>query len=263
MAAEGSPGLIDSHAHIQGAEFAGDLAGVVERARGAGVEQIVVVGGAGELSSNEAALAAANAYPGLFATVGMHPHDAKDVSEEVLGKLEALAADPKVVAVGETGLDFYYDHSPRDLQMRIFARFIQMARAVRLPLIVHDRDADREIAGLLQSEGGGALRGVIHCFTGDYAAAKTFLDLGFYISFSGILTFKNAAPLREVAKKLPLDRLLVETDSPYLAPVPHRGKRNEPAFVRQVAETLAAIRGLAWEDLAEATSRNTRELFGI
>ncbi len=258
-----SLGLIDSHAHIQGPEFAADLPQVIERAHTAGVEKIVVVGGAGELSSNDAAVAVAHSFAELFATVGMHPHDAKDVSEEDLQRLKDLTGDPKVVAVGETGLDFYYDHSPRELQMKIFARFIQMARETELPLIVHDRDADRAIAELLRSEGGGDLRGVIHCFTGDYEAAKAFLNLGFYLSFSGIVTFKNAEALRDVARKVPLDRLLVETDSPYLAPVPHRGKRNEPAFVREVAETVATVRGVPLREVSEATHRNTRDLFGI
>src|SRR5689334_25080919 len=259
----GSPALIDSHAHIQGAEFAADREDVLARARAAGVSKLVVVGGAGELASNEAAVALTASDAGLFATVGMHPHDAKDVSEDDLTRLRQLAADSKVVAVGETGLDFYYDHSPRDLQKKIFARFIHMARETTLPLIVHDRDAHAEIAALLRSEGGVARRGVIHCFTGDYAAAKMFLDLGFYLSFSGILTFKNAEPLRDAARKLPLDRLLVETDSPYLAPVPKRGKRNEPAFVLHVAETLAAVRNAGLADIADATRRNTEALFGI
>ncbi|MGH7767719.1 MAG: TatD family hydrolase [Candidatus Binatia bacterium] len=255
--------LIDSHAHIQGPEFVADFQTVIDRAHAAGVEKIVVVGGAGELSSNESAVALAHSFPGLFATVGMHPHDAQDVSEEDLKRLQGITADPKVIAVGETGLDFYYDHSPRDLQMKIFARFIHMARETRLPIVVHDRDAHREIAELLRSEGGGDLRGVIHCFTGDYEAAKTFLDLGFYLSFSGILTFKNAEPLREVARKLPLERMLIETDSPYLAPMPHRGKRNEPAFVRHVAETLGSVRSVPLQEISEATKRNTCDLFRI
>jgi TatD DNase family protein len=258
-----SSGLIDSHAHIQGAEFAGDVRQVIERAHAAGVEKIIVAGGAGELSSNQAAVDLARAHPGLFATVGMHPHDAKDVSEEDLSRLKDLTADPKVVAVGETGLDFYYDHSPRDLQIKIFARFIHMARETRLPIVVHDRDAHREIAELLRSEGGEDLRGVIHCFTGDHQAAKTFLDLGFYLSFSGIITFKNAEPLRHVARKSPLERMLIETDSPFLAPVPHRGKRNEPAFVRCVAETIATVTAIPLEEVAEATTRNVQDLFGI
>jgi TatD DNase family protein len=263
MPSASSPGLIDSHAHIQGAEFASDLHEVIGRAQTAGVEKIVVVGGAGELSSNDAAVAVANSFTGLFATVGMHPHDAKDVSEQDFERLEHLAADSKVVAVGETGLDFYYDHSPHDLQVKVFARFIHMARALELPLIVHDRDAHRDIAELLKSEGGENLRGVIHCFTGDYPAAKEFLDLGFYISFSGIVTFKNAEALREVVRELPLDRMLVETDSPYLAPVPNRGKRNEPAFVLHVAETIASVKGLPLQEIAEVTSRNASDLFGI
>ena len=263
MSSPDSLRLIDSHAHIQGPEFAADLNGVIDRAHAAGVEKILVVGGTGELSSNDAAVAVANSFTGLFATVGMHPHDAKDVSEQDFERLEHLAADPKVVAVGETGLDFYYDHSPRDLQVKVFTRFIHMARALELPLIVHDRDAHRDIAELLKSEGGENLRGVIHCFTGDYPAAKEFLDLGFYLSFSGIVTFKNAEALREVVRELPLDRMLVETDSPYLAPVPHRGKRNEPAFVLQVAETIASVKGLPLQEIAEATSRNAGALFGI
>lgn len=263
MSEASSLGLIDSHAHIQGSEFAADFQAVIDRAHVAGVEKIVVVGGAGELSSNEAAVAVAHTFPGLFATVGMHPHNAKDVSEEDLKRLKELTADTKVVAVGETGLDFYYDHSPRDLQMKIFARFIHMARETDLPIVVHDRDAHREIAELLRSEGGGELRGVIHCFTGDYEAAKTFLDLGFYLSFSGIITFKNAEPLRDVARKSPLERMLVETDSPYLAPAPHRGKRNEPAFVRLVAEAIAQVKGVGVDEVAEVTSLNARLLFGI
>ena len=263
MSSVNSAGLIDSHAHIQGAEFAADLQGVIERAHAAGVEKIVVVGGAGELSSNDSAVTLAHSFQKLFATVGMHPHDAKDVSEEDLKRLRELTADPKVIAVGETGLDFYYDHSPRDLQVKIFTRFIHMARETNLPIVVHDRDAHREVAELLRSEGVGSLRGVIHCFTADYEAARTFLDLGFYLSFTGIITFKNADPLREVIRKLPLDRLLVETDSPYLAPVPYRGKRNEPAFVLHVAETIATMMRLSVPEIAEATSRNAGDLFGI
>jgi TatD DNase family protein len=263
MSSASSPGFIDSHAHIQGAEFASDLHEVIDRAQTAGVEKIVVVGGAGELSSNQAAVAIARSSPGLFATVGMHPHDAKDVGDNDLRQLQDLAADSKVVAIGETGLDFFYDHSPRDLQMKIFVRLIHMARDTNLPLIVHDRDAHREIAELLRSESGTNLRGVIHCFTGDYQAARIFLDLGFYISFSGIVTFKNAEALREVVREMPLDRMLVETDSPYLAPVPHRGKRNEPAFVHLVAEAIAQVKGVGVDEVAEVTSLNARLLFGI
>lgn len=258
-----NPGLIDSHAHIQGEEFAGDVEGVVSRAREAGVEKIIAAGGAGDLSSNDAAIQLARSFPNLFATVGMHPHDAKEVGEEDFARVKELAQGPEVVAIGETGLDFYYTHSPREVQTKIFRRFIQMALETELPLVVHDRDAHREIADMLQQEGGGKLQGVIHCFTGDYDAAKKFLDLGFYLSFSGIVTFKNAEPLREVVKKVPLNRIFVETDSPYLAPVPHRGKRNEPAFVRFVAEVVADVKGMPLEEMARVTSNNAGYLFGI
>ena len=263
MISKAHVGLVDSHAHIQGTEFAADVAQVIRQAQAVGVGKIIVVGGAGDLSSNDAALALARSYPRLFATVGMHPHDAKGVSDEDLKRLNELPRDPKVVAIGETGLDFYYDHSPRQVQIELFCRFIQMAREHRLPLVVHNRDAHREVSALLRHEGKGCLRGVIHCFTGDYEAAREFLDLGFYLSFSGMLTFKNADSLRDVAQRLPLDRILVETDSPYLAPVPHRGKRNEPAFVLLVAETLARARSMSLQEVAEATSRNAEELFGI
>lgn len=258
-----NPGLTDSHAHIQGKEFAGDVEGVVSRAREAGVEKIIVVGGAGDLTSNDAALQLAQSFPNLFATVGMHPHDAKGISEEDLARLKKLSQEPKVVAIGETGLDFYYTHSPREVQIEIFCRFIHMARESNLPLVVHDRDAHQEIADILQQEGGGKLEGVIHCFTGDYEAARRFLDLGFYLSFSGIVTFKNAEALRDVVRKVPLDRMLVETDSPYLAPVPNRGKRNEPAFVRLVAEKIAEVRSIPPNEVAGITARNTQMLFQL
>jgi TatD DNase family protein len=255
--------LIDSHAHIQGAEYAADSDAVIRRAREAGVEKIIVVGGAGDLSSNEAAVALAQSYPDLYATVGMHPHDAKAVGDEELKGLRQLTANSRVIAVGETGLDFYYNHSPHDTQRNLFARFIDMARETGLPLVVHERDAHREVADLLRAEGGGAVRGVIHCFTGDYEAARNYLDLGFYLSFTGILTFKNAEPLRDVVRRLPLQKIFVETDSPYLTPVPYRGKRNEPAYVRFVAETVAKIKGIDLEEVAQTTTRNVKDLFSI
>jgi TatD DNase family protein len=263
MVSETTFGLIDSHAHIQGTEFVQDINAVIHRAQEAGVEKIIVVGGAGDPSSNDAAVELAKNFAGLFATVGMHPHDAKGVSEDDFNRLKGLAENQKVVAVGETGLDFYYDHSPRKIQMALFCRFIQMARETRLPLVVHDREAHREVAELLRSEGRGEIRGVIHCFTGDFEAAEDFLDLGFYLSFTGIITFKKSESLRDVIRRLPLDRILVETDSPYLAPVPHRGKRNEPAFVRIVAETLARARCVTMAEVAQATRLNTQRLFGI
>ena len=263
MVSEISVGLVDSHAHIQGPEFAADVAQVIEQARAVGVERIIVVGGAGDLSSNDAALELAKSFSGLYATVGMHPHDAKEVSDKDLERLDELARSPQVVAIGETGLDFYYNHSPRQIQIKLFCRFIHMARETGLPLVVHNREAQREVVELLRREGKGGLRGVVHCFTGNYEAAREILDMGFYLSFTGIITFKNADSLRDVVRKLPLNRVLVETDSPYLAPVPHRGKRNEPAHVRFVAQTIAAVRGISLEEVAEATSNNARNLFGI
>jgi TatD DNase family protein len=258
-----SLGLIDSHAHIQGKEYAGDTAAVVQRAGEAGVEQIIVVGGAGDMSSNTAAVALAESCANLYATVGMHPHDAKDVGEKELQELNELAAHPKVIAVGETGLDYFYNHSPREVQRRVFAQFICLAGETGLPLVVHERDAAQEAAELLCKEGRGKVRGVIHCFTGDYDAARAYLDLGFYLSFTGIITFKNAEPLRDVVRRLPLDNMFVETDSPYLTPVPHRGKRNEPAFVRFVAATIASVKSLSIGEVARVTTNNVRTLFHI
>jgi TatD DNase family protein len=255
--------LIDSHAHIQGKEYCDEIEGVIGRARAAGVETIIAVGGAGDMSSNTDAIQLAESFANIYATVGMHPHDAKDVGEEELRRLRGLARHAKVIAVGETGLDYYYNHSPRDVQRRVFVHFVHMARDTGLPIVVHERDAAPEAVELLRREGGGKLTGVIHCFTGNYEAARAYLDLGFYLSFTGIITFKNAEPLRQVVGKLPLERMFVETDSPYLTPVPHRGKRNEPAFVRFVAETIASIKGMSVEEIAEATTRNVQNLFKI
>ncbi len=255
--------LIDSHAHIQGKEYAGEVEAVIARAREAGVEKIIAVGGAGDMSSNTEAIALAKSFPDIYATVGMHPHDAKDVGADEIKKLKDLAAAPKVIAVGETGLDYYYDHSPRDVQRRVFAGFIHLARETGLPIVVHERDAAQDVADLLRAEGAGKLRGVIHCFTGNYEAACAYLDLGFYISFTGIITFKNADALRDVVRNVPLERILVETDSPFLTPVPHRGKRNEPAYVRYVAEVVARVNGLSLDEAARVTTDNVRKLFGI
>ncbi len=255
--------LIDSHAHIQGKEYAGEVNAIISRARESGVDKIIAVGGAGDMSSNTEAVALAESLPDVYATVGMHPHDAKDVGEDELRKIRELTSRSKVIAVGETGLDYYYNHSPHDVQRRAFSQFIHMACETGLPIVVHERDASQVAAELLRSEGSGKLRGVIHCFTGNYAAACAYLDLGFYLSFTGIITFKNAEPLREVVRKVPLERMFVETDSPYLTPVPHRGKRNEHAFVRLVAETVARVKGISLEEVAGRTSQNVQNLFAI
>ena len=255
--------LIDSHAHIQGKEYAGETEAVIARAREVGVATIIAVGGAGDMSSNNQAVALAAQFENVYATVGMHPHDAKDVGAAELRSLRELASQPKVVAVGETGLDYYYNHSPHEMQRRVFAQFIHMARDTKLPIVVHERDAAKEAEDLLRCEGAGELRGVIHCFTGNYEAARAYLDLGFYLSFTGIITFKNAEPLREVVRKVPLERIFVETDSPYLTPVPHRGKRNEPAYVRFVAETIAQLKGIELDEVARLTTAGVKSLFRI
>jgi len=255
--------LIDSHAHIQGKEYAGEAEALIERARAAGVATIIAVGGAGDMSSNSEAVTLAAKFENIYATVGMHPHDAKDVGDAELKTLREFASQPKVVAVGETGLDYYYNHSPHEVQQRVFAQFIRMARDTQLPIVVHERDAAHEAADILRSEGEGKLRGVIHCFTGNYDAARAYLDLGFYLSFTGIITFKNAEALRDVVRRVPLERMFVETDSPYLTPVPHRGKRNEPAYVRFVAETIARVKDVPLDEVARVTSANVRQLFVI
>jgi TatD DNase family protein len=253
--------LIDSHAHIQGKEYANEVAAIIGRAREAGVEKIIAVGGAGDMSSNTEAIALAASHPDVYATVGMHPHDAKDVGDEEFRKLRELTAQSNVIAVGETGLDYYYNHSPHDVQRRVFTQFIHMARETGLPIVVHERDAAHDVVEMLRRESDGKLRGVIHCFTGNYEVAREYLDLGFYLSFTGIITFKNAEPLREVVRKVPLERMFVETDSPYLTPVPHRGKRNEPAYVRFVADMVAKVKTVSLEEVASTTTRNVRELF--
>jgi TatD DNase family protein len=255
--------LIDSHAHIQGNEYDDEVEAVIERARGVGVEKIIAVGGAGDMSSNTDAIALADLFHAVYATVGMHPHDAKDVGIEELETLRGLTTHPKVVAVGETGLDYYYNHSSHELQEQVFSSFIHMACETGLPIVVHERDAAEKAAELLRQEGNGKLCGVIHCFTGNYQAARAYLDLGFYLSFTGIITFKNAEPLRAVVRQIPLDRILVETDAPYLTPVPHRGKRNEPAYVRFVAEAVAKVRGISLEEVASITTANTQKLFSL
>lgn len=252
--------VIDSHCHLD-MDFAADREAVLARARAAGVGAMVTIGASGSFEANHAAVALAAAHDAIHATVGVHPHEAASVDDDVLARIAALAAAPKVVAIGETGLDYHYEHSPRAAQREAFARFIQLARRLHLPVVVHLRDADDDAVAVLRAERGDEVGGVIHCFSGDAAGARRFLDLGFHISFSGIVTFKTADALREAARVVPSDRLMVETDAPFLAPIPYRGRRNEPALVVQTAAVLAEVRGESLADLAEATSANTRRLF--
>jgi TatD DNase family protein len=249
--------LIDSHCHLDFADFGAEREEVIARAHRAGVGGMLTI--CTKTTEFPAVRTLAEAHERIWCSVGVHPHEAASQPE---ADLVAMAAHPKVIGIGETGLDFYYEHSPRERQEEVFRAHCAAARTTGLPLIVHTRDADPEMARVLEEESGkGALAGVIHCFSSGPELAEKAVELGFYISFSGIVTFKNAAGLREVARNVPLDRLLVETDAPYLAPVPHRGKRNEPAFVVHTAALVAQLRGLAPEALAAATTENFFRLF--
>lgn len=253
--------LVDSHCHLDFPDFAADLDGVLARAGNAGVGWMQTI--CTRLRSFPSVSALAERSDRLFCSVGVHPHHVAEEPEPVTAEaLLERAAHPKVIGIGETGLDFYYDHSPRDQQAQSFRAHIAAARASGLPIIVHTRSADEETIRILREEAEkGAYPGVIHCFTAGRAVAEAALELGLYISIAGIVTFKNAGELREIARDIPLDRLLVETDAPYLAPVPFRGKRNEPAFVAETAAALAALKGVAPEALAEATTENFFRLF--
>lgn len=252
--------LVDSHCHLDFPEFAAELPGVVARAKAAGVGVCVSIGT--RLSGFAAVAAVAARFPDIYCSVGVHPHEAEKEPLGDAAPLLALARNPKVVGIGETGLDYYYEHSPRAKQIANFRAHISAARALGLPLLVHTRDAEDDTIGILREEmGQGAFTGLIHCFTGSQRLADAALDLGLYISASGIATFKKSEALRAVLARVPLNRLLVETDAPYLAPVPHRGKRNEPAFVVHTAAMLAELTGIAAEELARATTDNFFRLF--
>ncbi len=250
--------LVDSHCHLDFPDFAAERDAVVVRARAAGVRAMQTI--CTRLTRFPEVLAIAEAYDDVYCSVGVHPHNVVEeaVSSELL---VAAAVHPKVIGLGETGLDYFYDHAPRDTQAAAFRAHVAAARATGLPLIVHSRDADDDTVAILGEPGAGEVRGVIHCFTSDRAMARRCLDLGFAISFSGVVTFRNATELREVARFVPLDRMLVETDAPYLAPVPMRGKRNEPAFVAHTAALVADLRGIPVAALAAATTANFFTLF--
>ncbi len=257
--------LVDSHCHVAEPEFDADREAVLARAAASGVVLLVCVGATGPVEKNAptVALAGRQEPVEIVATVGVHPHDAVTADDAAFARLERLAATKGVVGLGETGLDFHYNHSPRPAQVEAFARTIALARTVSLPLVVHVREAHREAADILRQERAGEVGGVIHCFTGDRHDATRYLDLGFHLSVAGIVTFKTADTLRDAVRTIPPDRLLIETDAPYLAPVPHRGRRNEPAWVRRVAEEIATVRGESLAAVAHATTANARRLFRI
>ena len=252
--------LIDSHCHLDYPEYEGALDEVIERARRAGVGAMLTIGT--ELARFDGVRAIAERYERVWCSVGVHPHEAGEGGVSDPARLVDLARHPKVVGIGETGLDYFYEHSPREAQKANFRTHMAAAVASGLPLIVHTRDADDDTRAMLrEGASGGRLRGVIHCFTSSREMAETALDLGFSISFSGIVTFKRADELRAIAADVPLDRLLVETDAPYLAPVPKRGKSNEPAYLVHTASVVAELKGLTPVELAEVTTANFFRLF--
>lgn len=257
---EMSTELVDSHCHLDFPEFAPELDAVVARARAAGVGRMLTI--CTRLSKFDQVLAVAEKFDRMFCSVGVHPHEAANEADVALPRILDHARHPKVVGIGEAGLDYFYDKSPREKQQEVFALHIEAARQSGLPIIVHSRDADEDTVRLLQEGAAkGNLRGVIHCFTSTQYLADAALEMGFCISLSGIVTFKNAEDLRKVARTVPLDRLLVETDAPYLAPVPVRGKRNEPAFVAHTARYVAEMMGIGAEELMRRTTANFERLF--
>ena len=253
--------LVDSHCHLDFPDFAAERDDVVARARDAGVGTMLSI--STKLSTFDGVRAVAESYPDVYCTVGVHPHEAdREEGAKDSALLVALARHPKVVGLGETGLDYYYAHSSRENQRAAFAAHLEAARETGLPVIVHSRDAESDTMEILREAAGkGGVTGLLHCFTGTRALADFALSIGFYVSFSGIITFKNAEDLRETAKSVPMDRLLVETDAPYLAPIPNRGKRNEPAFVVYTAALLARLKGVTPDELAATTTANFFRLF--
>jgi len=249
-----APSLVDSHCHLDDAQFDADREEAIARARAAGVTTMLAIGTGNGPPDLEAAIRLAERYEGFCASVGVHPHDAAKAGDETFARLAELAAHPKVVAIGEIGLDYHYDLSPREVQRRVFARQLELAAAAGKPVAIHTREAWQDTMDILRANATGA--GIIHCFTGSAREAEQALALGFHLAFGGVLTFPKAESVREAARITPGDRLLVETDCPYLAPAPHRGKRNEPAFLPEIARRLAEVRSTTIETIAAVTSAN-------
>ena len=252
--------LVDSHCHLDFPDFAAELDAIVARARQAGIRRIVTI--STRVKKKALMLAIAEKFPDVFCSVGTHPHNAQEEMDVDANALIALSQHPKIVAIGEAGLDYHYDNSPRDVQEKSFRQHIAAAREAKLPLVIHSRDCDTDMARVLEEEmGKGPFPAVLHCFTGGRDLAFRAIELGLHISFTGILTFKRSDELRSLAKDLPADRILVETDAPYLAPLPYRGKRNEPAYVVETAKVLAATRGVSPDEIAAQTTENFFRLF--
>jgi len=248
--------LVDSHVHLDDSKFDADREAAIDRALAAGVEHMMAIGTGGGPPDLETAIRQAERYPFISATIGVHPHDASKATPDTFARLRELAAHPKVVAIGEIGLDYHYDFSPRDVQRAVFREQLEIAAEAGKPIVIHSRESWPDTMELLAS----GHHGIIHCFTGDPQQAREALDLGFHLAFGGVLTFPNAEAVREAARITPDDRLLLETDCPYLAPLPHRGRRNEPAFVIEVARRLAAVRGSTLDEIAAQTTRNFERL---
>src|SRR6266446_2754682 len=253
--------VVDTHCHLADAKFRDDVEAVIERGVAAGVSQMISVGAIGPIESDRLTIEIAERHENIFAAVGVHPHDAKDCSPERIAQLRELAASKKVVAIGESGLDFHYMHSPRDAQEASLRAHLMLANEIDLPIVIHCRDAEERMVEIVREVGIPARGGVIHCFTGNAAAAREFIALGFCISFSGIVTFKKSAPIRAHAAIVPNDRVMVETDAPYLAPEPYRGRRNEPAYVMRTLELLANLRGVNATTLGGQIIANAARLF--
>jgi TatD DNase family protein len=262
--------LVDSHAHLDGKQFDSDREQVIARASEAGVRNIVAIGNGDGPPTLDAGVVLAERYDSLYATIGIHPHEARLATNADLARLEQLARHPKVIAWGEIGLDYYYDHSPRETQKQVFLRQMELAAAAKKPIVIHCRPSDGsdngwdDCLGLIREQWAPkGLGGILHCFTGNWGQAKRALDTGFMISFAGNVTYPKAEQIREAALQVPLDRMLIETDSPYLAPIPHRGKRNEPAFVKETARKLGELRGRSMDEVGEQTARNFYNFFKL
>jgi len=253
--------LIDTHCHLDDPRYDADRDAMIQRAQDAGVGHFVTIGC--DLDTSRAAVSLAQQHSSISATIGVHPHEVQHITADWYDEFRALAQSSRVVAYGEIGLDYHYDHSPRDVQRVRFREQVRLARELRLPIVIHTREAQEDTMAILREEQAADVGGVLHCFSGDAWLAKDALDLGFSLSFSGVITFHNATMLREIVKTVPLDRILVETDAPYLTPAPHRGRRNESSYVHHVAAKIAELHGLSMEDVANATTQNAKRVFGM
>ncbi len=253
--------LIDSHAHLDDKRFNRDRDALIKKLKDDGVEYVINNGA--DLQTSLASIKLAEKYDNIYATIGVHPHDTKDMDETTIEAFRQLSSHEKVVAIGEIGLDFHYDNSPRDVQRKWFREQLKLAKELDLPVTIHSREASQEVFDMIKEEQDGSLRGVMHCYSDSVELAKEYLKIGFYISLAGPVTFKNSRVAKEVAKIVPIDKLLIETDSPYLTPEPNRGKRNEPSYVRYVAAEVAELRDMSYDDLVSATNKNAKEFYGI